>query len=244
MTAAAPIKLPWFNRFSSGWWALIPAGSVIGFVIGVREFPGLADGLTDLALVAVPLLAAVALAWLIHGARPALAVAAGVLFALAWADRNGLAGETAALILEALSCVTLGVLLVALTPARLVKLGIVAMAVVDTYVVASDLLTAPNNALNGVTPPAHLPQLQRVLFGHAVMGYGDLFIAGVLGALLASALAVQRRGALATAVLGLAMNLLFLVVGELPATVPVALALIVLEAPSWRSRLRQRRAAP
>jgi hypothetical protein len=224
------------KRFSSGWWAVIPAASVIGFVFGIRELSGLADGLTYLALVAVPLLAAIALGWLTRGARPPLAVLAVGLFALAWADRQGLVGEGAGLVLEALSCVTLAVLLVVVTPARLVKLGIVAMAAVDTWLVASDLLAAPNNAFNAIVPVAHLPQLQRVLFGDAVMGYGDLFIAALLGALLASHFAQQRRAALIAAGVGLTMNLLFFVVDELPATVPIALTLLVLEGSAWRAR--------
>jgi hypothetical protein len=224
------------KRFSSGWWALIPAASVIGFVFGIRELSGLADGLTYLALVAVPLLAAVALGWLMRGARPLLAIMAIALFVVAWADRRGLAGEGAGLLLEALSCVTLAVLLVTVTPRRLVKLAIVAMAAVDTWLVASDLLTAPNDTFNAIVPVAHLPQLQRVLFGDAVMGYGDLFIAALLGALLAAQFARQRRAALIAAGVGLAMNLLFFVVDELPATVPIALTLLALEAGAWRSR--------
>jgi hypothetical protein len=234
----AASELPALKRFSSGWWALIPAASVIGFVFGIRELSGLADGLTYLALVAVPLLAAIALGWLIRGARPALAVLAVGLFVLAWVDRQGLAGEGAGLILEALSCVTLGVLLVTVTPRRLVKLAIVAMAAVDTWLVASDLLTAPNNTFNAIAPVAHLPQLQRVLFGDAVMGYGDLFIAALLGALLASHFAQQRRAALIAAVVGLSLNLLFFVVNELPATVPIALTLISLEFAAWQRRSR------
>jgi len=60
------------------------------------------------------------------------------------------------------------------------------------------------------------------------MGYGDLFIAAALGALLASELgfAEQLRAAGLVAVLALLFDLLFLTVDELPATVPVALTLV------------------
>jgi hypothetical protein len=230
------------RRLRSGWWAVVPAASVVGFVFGVRALSGLADGLTYLALVAVPLLAAIALGWLMRGARPLFALFALALFALAWADRGGLAGEASGLLLDALSCVALGVVAVAVTPARLVKLAIVAMAAVDTWLVVSNLLVAPNNTLNALAPVAHLPQLQRVLFGSAVMGYGDLFIAGLLGALLASQLARQRRAVLIAAGLALALDLLFFAVNQLPATVPIALTLAVLEFAAWRSR--RRAAAP
>ena len=118
------------------------------------------------------------------------------------------------------------------------KLAIVAMAAVDAWLVISDLLAAPNNSLNVAAPVARLPELQRVVFGSAVMGYGDLFIAGLLGALLAGRRPIQRRASLVAAVLALLFNLLFFAVSELPATVPVAVALIVVELADWRSRRR------
>jgi hypothetical protein len=225
-------------RFRSGLWAAVPAASVVAFVFGARALSGLADGLTYLALIAVPLLAAVALAWAMRRGRPWLAPGAALLFALAWADRQGLAGEAAALALDVLSCVTLAVLLVAVCPRVLVKLGILAMAAVDTWLVVSDLLEAPNGALNAAAPVAHLPQLQRVVFGSAVMGYGDVFVAALLGALLASQARLARRGAAIAVVVALAMDLLFLVVAELPATVPIALTLLILQAAAVRARRR------
>ena len=56
--------------------------------------------------------------------------------------------------LTALRCVTLGVLLDAVAPARWLKVGIVAMALVDTALVVSDQLQAPNNVLNAAAPAA------------------------------------------------------------------------------------------
>jgi hypothetical protein len=214
-------------------WATIPPLSVIGFVLVARAAEhASAQGLTYLALVAVPLLAALALGWLMWEARaprPQLALLVAPLFVLAWSDRGGLAGQGAALVLSALSCVALGALLAAVTPARWLAAGIVAMAVADTVLVVSDLLQRPNDALNAAHPAAGLPQLQSAVFGSAVMGYGDLFVAGVLGGLLAATVGrrLQLHVAALTALLALAFDLLFLLVDELPATVPVALALIV-----------------
>jgi hypothetical protein len=233
-------EIPRLRRFASGWWALVPVGSVVGFVYGENALSGLAEGLTYLALIAVPPLAALALAWALRRGRPSAALAVVPLFALAWADRHGLAGEAAGVVLEALSAVTLGVLLVAVTPRILAKLGIIAMAVADSWLVLSHLLTDPNRTLNAVVPVAHLPQLQRAVLGAAVMGYGDLFVAGLLGALLAGTPRLAARGALIAAAIGLSMNLLFLVVNELPATVPVALTLVILEAHAFRARRRVR----
>jgi hypothetical protein len=229
------------SRLRARRWAVIPPLSIAGFVLvaGAAEHAS-AQGLTYLALCAVPLLAAGALGWLTPGARPWHALSVIGLFALAWADRGALPGQASALILSALSCVTLGVLLALVTPPRWLGAGIVAMAVADGVLVISDLLQRPNNALNAAHPPAGLPRLQSAQLGSAVIGYGDLFVAGALGALLAVAWGrrAQLRGAVLCAVLALAFDLLFFFVDELPATVPVALTLIVL------ALARRRRSAP
>jgi hypothetical protein len=98
-------------------------------------------------------------------------------------------------------------------------------------------LQAPNATLVAAAPGGGLPQLQSELFGSVSMGYGDLFVAALLGAVLASAWRRQAVGALATLALAGVFDLLFFVLHELPATVPVALALIVIEV---RDRLRGR----
>jgi hypothetical protein len=227
------LAVPWIASLRGRRWALIPPLSVIAFVFIAREAErASAQGLTYLALGAVPLLAAAALGWLMWDlppARPLRALLVLPLFALAWFDRGGLAGQAAALALSGLSCVALGVLLATVTPPRWLAAGIVTMAVADTVLVVSDLLQAPNDALNAARPVAGLPQLQSAVLGSAVMGYGDLFIAGVLGGLLATTVArpLQLRSAALTAILALGFDLLFFLVDELPATVPVALALIV-----------------
>ena len=214
-------------------WALIPPLSVIGFVFGARAAEqASAQGLTYLALVAVPALAALALgwfAWNAHPPRPARALWGAPLFALAWVDRGGLLGEASALVLSALSCVSLGVLLAAVTPPRWLAAGIVTMAVADITLVVSDLLQRPNDALNAAHPVAGLPRLQSAVFGSAVMGYGDLFVAASLGALIALTLGrrTQRSAAALAALLAVTFDLLFFFIDELPATVPVALTLII-----------------
>jgi hypothetical protein len=129
-----------------------------------------------------------------------------------------------------LSCATLGVLLATVTPASWLKVGIVLMAIGDSYLVITDLLQPSNDVLNAAVAAPGLPQLQRELFGSAIMGYGDLFIAGVLGAVLANEGLRTSRVALLVFVLAALFDLLFFTVSELPATVPVAVALVVVEA--------------
>ncbi|MEO6858108.1 MAG: hypothetical protein ABI323_05910, partial [Solirubrobacteraceae bacterium] len=130
-------EFAFLERLSGPGWALIPIGSIIAVVFAIRYVSATATGLTYLALVAVPILAAAALGWSARGSRPWAAVLALPLFVLAWADRSGLAGEAAATLLSALSCVTLGVLLAAVTPPRWLKLGILAMATADVWLVTS-----------------------------------------------------------------------------------------------------------
>ncbi len=237
---AAP-KIPQLERLRGRGWALVPIGSILVVIFAIRYVSSTATGLTYLALIAVPLLAAAALGWACRGSTRWAALLAIPLFVLAWADRSTLVGQAAAAILSALSCVTLGVLLAAVTPPGWLKLGIIAMAVADSWLVLSDLLQAPNATLVGAAPGAGLPQLQAEAFGTVSMGYGDLFVAALLGAVLARDHRLQLRAALLTLVLAGLFDLLFFVLNELPATVPVALALIVIEVSTRVRRRRERR---
>jgi hypothetical protein len=223
-------------------WALVPIGSIVVVIFAIRYVNSTATGLTYLALVAVPPLAAAALGWVVHRGRPWLALAVVPLFALAWAIPSTVIGEGSAALLSALSCVTLGVLLAMVTPSSWLKAGIVLMACADTWLVVSDLLQRPNAELVGAAPVAGLPQLQSVLFGSVSFGYGDLFVAALLGAALAGSLRRQGAAALLTFALAAVFDLLFLVVSELPATVPVAIAVIALEVWDRRDSVRARAA--
>ncbi len=68
------------------------------------------------------------------------------------------------------------------------------------------------------------------------MGFGDLFIAATLGALLARDRRLQLRGAAIAAVFCVGFDLLFFAVDELPSTVPIALTLACLDVLPWRLR--------
>ena len=230
LVAAPRPRLPnLLERLQSRWWALVLPLSIVVVVSAIALDSASARFLTYLALVAVPPLAAAALAWLVRGTRRELALLVIPLFGVAWAAKGALGGETAALALSALACVTLGWLVACMVPTRWLKLGIYVMAAIDVYLIAGDLLQGPNAVLNGASPAADLPRLQLASFGSAVMGFGDLFIAAVLGALLAYDRRLQLQGAVLAAVIGLSFDLLFYAVDELPATVPIALTLAVLE---------------
>jgi hypothetical protein len=230
-------RLDWLQRFHGWGWALVPIASIVGVIFAIRYASDTATWLTYLALIAVPPLAAVALGWAMRGSRPWFALGAVPLFVIAWVSKDSLVGGTAGSILAALSCVTLGVLLAAVTPHGWLKVGILLMAGADVWLVSSDLLQNPNATLVAAAPAGGLPQLQDAVFGSAIMGYGDLFVAAVLGGVLAHRSRLQLSGAVLTLVYAGLFDLLFFVVDELPATVPVALALITIEI--WDRRTRR-----
>jgi hypothetical protein len=271
----APRRRPgWIERLSSPWWALVPALSIAVVIGAIEVFPGSADALTYIALITVPPLAAFALAALIRRNRveppytrphtvsrgdrpdwlmPVLVTVA--FFGLAWGSPHSLAGEAAATALSGLACVTMGWLLVCAVPVGGLRLGVYAMAIIDTIYVSADLLQGPNAVLNAAAPAGGLPRLQAIHFGSALMGFGDLFVAALVGCLLAAegrrrssghggpASSGSRRwradrqlvAATLVAVLALCFDLLFFAVDELPSTVPVAVALALVQ---WRRPLR------
>ena len=99
-----------------------------------------------------PPLAALALGWLIRGSRPAWALAAIPLFALAWAAKGALAGEAAAAALSGLACVTLGWLLVSGVPAAGCAGGSTRWRRSTRSSSRADLLQGPNAVLIAAAP--------------------------------------------------------------------------------------------
>jgi hypothetical protein len=246
---AAVVALPgagiprWAERFRSRGWALVLPLSIAAVVAAIAAFPGTAVALSWLALVAIPPLAAAALGWAMRGARPWLTSLAVVLLIVGWHWQYTAVGDVALALLTALSCVTLGRLLAGLVPLVWLEAGIVAMAIVDSVLVFGNQLQAPNQVLNTAVPAPGLPQLQYLALPHASLGYGDVFVAGVLGGVLAARGMRQWPVALLVLALALLWDLMFFVVDTIPATVPVAAAvLIVRRAPAVRRpRPRPRR---
>ena len=221
---------PWLERLKGRAWALILPLSIAVVVGAIELIPQVANGLTWVALVLVPPGAALALGWAMHGARPWYAVFALGLLILASLDVGALAGDGAAAALTALSAVTVGRLLAGGVPLLWLKAGIVAMAIVDSILVFGNQLQAPNAVLNAAVPLPGAPQLQYVDIHYASLGYGDVFVAGVLGGVLAAEGRRQWPVALLTLALSILWDLLFFHFNTLPATVPPAVALLISEA--------------
>lgn len=215
--------------------ASLPVLALVAVVFGLRAEPEAAGALAQLALIAVPLLALVAG---VRAGLPALAAVVAMLV-LALHESGSLTGQLAALGLVGASCTVLGAALVAVAPPRWLGLGIAATAAVDLALVASGLLAPASAALNAAGVADSLPQFQRIELGPLTMGYADLFLPALVGALLAARVRTRHWVALLTLAFALAAGALFLVVERLPATVPVALALLVVEVggalvPHWR----------
>jgi hypothetical protein len=207
---------------------------------GVTFIPSVASAwassLSTLALIAVPILAALGIGWATRIHHPALALLVPLLLAVAWATPHGKTGETAGLVLVALSSVALAVVIVGILPITVAKIGIGVWAAVDLSVALAHRLEEASRSIVLATPVVgpHL-QFQRVVLGSASMEYADLFVAAGLGAVLAYE--GRRRGsaALLVALFAAISSLFFMLTDALPATVPVALALGCVELWAYRS---------
>jgi hypothetical protein len=219
---------PWLERLKGPAWALILPLSIAIVVAAIEAIPDVADGLTWFALIMVPIGAALALGWAIKGARPPLAILALAGLIFAWWETGTLAGDATAAALTVLSAITVGRLAGGLVPGLYLRLGIITMAIIDAYLVFSEKLQGPNATLHAAVPVQGAPQLQYLELHYASMGYGDIFVAGVLGGILAVERQRQVPAAILVLILSILWDLLFLHFNTLPATVPIAVATALL----------------
>ncbi len=219
----------WAARFRGRWWAAVLPLSIVVVIVAISILPETADALTWIALIGVPIGCALALGWAARGSRPWLAVLAAPLLALAWIEPDERVGQLATTLLVAGSAITLGRLIAGGTPLSWLKAGVYALALVDAFLVFSGSLESPNQVLVAAAPGPDLPQLQSAGLGSMSIGYGDFFAAAVVGGILAAESRPQLLAGAATLVLSLAWDQLFLIYHELPATIPPALALLVVE---------------
>jgi hypothetical protein len=223
----------------SPWFALVPAVSTLACVLAITLWPWVAKGLGILALIAVPCLATVALGVAMRGARFWLVGVAPVLCLMAVVLHGGLLGQLSSVALTSLSTISLAALVTYLTPLRWLRWGIVAMSVVDIALVATGLLEPANSKLNAAVV-APLPKLQLIHIGGVTQGYGDLFLAAIVGGLLARKGGSQLRFAILLGALVLVLDASLLPRGPIPETVAPATAMLVAEIlPPMRRALRR-----
>jgi hypothetical protein len=219
-------------RLTGRGWALIAPVSVVASVLAIAAAEAGADVITWIALLLVPPGCALALGWAAHGARPWLAIAVVPLLAAAFAAPDDPLGEVARLLLIVGSCVTVGRLIAGAAPLLYVKAGVVAMCVIDSVFIFGDLWGEQNATFNAAAPAVGLPRLQVADIGNVSTDYGDYFLSGLVGGILAAERSPQALVALATLVAMEAFNQLFAVVDSLPNTVPPTVVMLAFEL--WR----------
>jgi hypothetical protein len=187
------------------------------------------------AAVTAPLLAGIAVLLVVR-ARPVMLPLAAFAGALAvWA--GGMGGHIGTGVVTALACLTVGAGLQRLIPGRWLLVGVVAMSAVDITL----LLAGPGYHETAVLAAAqtnfHGPRFTGAHLGGTTIGYPDLFLAALLGASLAGQRAQLWAAALLTG-LAIAYDSLLTPGLLLPATVPIALTLVVVGV------VRRRRRSP
>lgn len=219
------------------WLWLAPPVLFAALVLMLAARPESAGLVSALAIVAVPALALLAATRLARGSRPAWALAVPMLLLASLWGPDTVSGQLGVTLLCALSAAALGAVLVRLGGARGVGLGLVALAVADVVLVADGSVGAAANALSEAHV-AELPELSHVALGTFTLGYGDLFVAGVAGAIASRRPGGQVRVAALTVALMLIESAFLAGQGPYPATVPVVVALLADEI-AWRMRGRR-----
>jgi hypothetical protein len=246
LVQAAAVFLPgvargrWLDWVRSRWLLIAgPAAVAIGLTFIPRIAAVLADDLSLIALVFVPPLAALGVAWAMRWRDVRLVPVVPALVAVAWSVPDSPIGESAALLLVVLSAVALAVVIVAVVPRTVVKIGIVAWAMADLSLALAHGLVEASRAISHAVPPiAPQLQLQRVVIGSASMEYADLFLAATLGAILAAESRNRGIAALGVAAVAMSMAAFLFVTNVIPATVPVAAALVIEELRSRQETTR------
>ena len=245
LVQAAVVLLPgvararWLDAVRSRWLLIAgPAAAAIGLTFLPRVAAVLANDLSLIALVFVPPLAALGIAWAMRWRDVRLVPLIALLVALAWKAPDSPLGESAAILLVGLSCVALAVAVVAVIPRVVVKIGIVAWAAADLSLALAHGLVEASRAISHAAPPiAPQLQLQRVVIGGASMEYADIFLAATLGAILVAESRNRGMAALVLAAVAMSMAAFLFVTNVIPATVPVAAALAFEELRSRRLKV-------
>jgi hypothetical protein len=219
-----PLRLPEALRGRA--WALVLPGVLVAFVIALSVDASLSTRLAQLAVV-TPALALLSPLVAERRRRALVAVVAVLAVLVGLWSRHGVAGEIGRVVAIACACSVLATLLAGVAPPMALRAGLVVLVALDVILVATGDVGTTSNALHQAVAPAGLPSFQDATLGPAVMGYGDLFGAAVLGAVLTSEGRSRGRAAGAVLVCALGFGLLFTHFTTLPATVPLLAGLAV-----------------
>lgn len=215
------------------WTGLLPGSILIG-TFGVLAAHWVAPTMLVAAAVTTPLLAIVAVLWVVRARLVVLALSAVGVAVSAYA--TGWAGRLGDSITTALACLAVGVMLQRLIPRRWLLAGVVAMAVTDVVLLASPFGYHQTMILAAASNNFHGPRFTGARIGGTTIGYPDLFLAALLGASLAGT-RVQLRAAIVLAGLVVAYDSMLHPGMLLPATVPIAITLLAVSLPRCRAAL-------
>ena len=227
------VAVPWMRPVRLGRSRVVGlAVPVVVFLIGLAATRGgdwTTQAVSDLATFGTPLAAmAVGVVW---GWRmtwlPVLL--APVAWVVAW-HADGLIGDIASVALISAACLTLAAVISTFTPPWALAVGMVLLAIVDSFLVFGDQVRPGTDALHAIVPPVvggtPLPALQDATLQHALFGWLDI-LAPALGATLLAGYAGYRSvAAILTAVAALALGLLLAVTDQVPGTIPALVTVI------------------
>lgn len=204
---------------------LIPLAAIGGMVVVLGRWPEGVGYATALAAFAVPVLALAAGLHVRRWAVP-LALAAPLLWWAAAAARPSAWAELAADLLIILAAVTLARLTAWVAPRWALVAGVLLATAVDIWQVSRIEVQPVAQALGVAVPPAGLPSLQELRLGGATMGWGDAYIAALVGAVVAASRRAAVAAVVGCAVGGALLGVLFVWVDFVPATVSAAVGLV------------------
>jgi prepilin signal peptidase PulO-like enzyme (type II secretory pathway) len=203
----------------------LPLVAIGGGVIFLGAVPSAVGAVTTLAAFAVPPLALFA-AWHVRRAALPLAIVSPILWLIVWrlptTGWTQLAGD----LLIVLAAVSLGRLTGWIAPRAALVVGVLVATAVDIWQVLTVQVQPVATALATAVPARGLPALQQLEMVGATMGWGDAYLAAVLGAVVAASGRATIAAVFGTLLGGLSLGLLFNVVEFVPATVPVAVGLL------------------
>lgn len=205
---------------------LLPLAAIGGLVVAMDSYQPLVHRLVDLAAIGTPfamLLGLVAyrrsVAW--------LALAAIPTYWIAWKHPGGTWGDLSTDVLILGGGATLAWLTTAVAPRAALGIGIVLATIVDVYqVLVTQQVQVVSNALEAAAPPSGLPHLQEAQLHGSTLGWGDVYLAALLGTLVAHSRRTRLLAAGVVCLGGLVEGFGFDRTDTLPATVPVAVALL------------------
>jgi hypothetical protein len=222
------------RRFGGRGWSLVAPLAVVVVAVAVTLTAASAEVFTWMAVLLVPPGCALALGWAIHGARPWMAWFAVPLLAVAVVAPDDPVGRAARLAMIVASTATAGRLLAGAAPLTVLKAGVIAMATIDAVFIFGDFFGEQNAQFNAAAPTGGLPRLQVADIGDVSTDYGDYFVAGLVGGILAAERSPQVVAAFVTFAATELFNQLLLVVHSTPGTVPPAVAMLAVGAYSRR----------